>query len=124
MGTYDSQQQPDYQAAQYQIPPPPPTAPPYQVAQYGQPAYQPQPFQVAPKSPGVSVLCSVFIPGLGSMIAGNAGIGALILVLYFVGIILSVFLIGIPIALGVWIWGLIDAHGSAVRWNRRHGIIS
>jgi len=124
MSTYDPQQQPDYQVAPYQIAqPPPPTAPPYQVAQYGQPASQ-SPYQVAPKSPGVSVLCSVFIPGLGSMISGNAGIGALILVLYFVGIVLSVFLIGIPIALGVWIWGLVDAHSSAVRWNREHGIIS
>jgi TM2 domain-containing membrane protein YozV len=124
LSTYDPQQQPDYQIA----PPPPPSAQ-YQVApapqyQMAQPGYQPQPYQVAPKSPAVSVLCSVFIPGLGSMVAGNAGIGALILVLYIVGIILSAFLIGIPIAIGMWIWGLVNAHSSAVRWNRQHGIIS
>jgi TM2 domain-containing membrane protein YozV len=124
MSTYDSQQQPDYQIA------PTPAAPPaqYQPAppayQAPPPGYQAQHYQVAPKSPAISVLCSVFIPGLGSMVAGNAGIGVLILVLYIVGIILSAFLIGIPIAIGIWIWGLVNAHSSAVRWNRAHGIIS
>jgi hypothetical protein len=24
----------------------------------------------------------------------------------------------------MWIWGMIDAHQGAQRWNRRHGIIS
>lgn len=105
------------------------TTPQYQIAQPGyQPGYQrggqPQPYQVAPKSPALAVIRSVLIPGLGSMISGNTGIGVLILVLYFVGIILSVFLIGIPIAIGVWIWGLVNAHSSAVRWNQQHGIIS
>lgn len=39
---------------------------------------QPPPY-VQPKSPGLAVLASFFIPGLGSMISGNGGIGALIL---------------------------------------------
>jgi len=32
--------------------------------------------------------------------------------------------VGIPLGLGMFIWGLIDAYQGAQRWNRRHGIIS
>jgi len=79
---------------------------------------------VAPKNPAVSVLLSVFIPGLGSMVNDNVGVGVAILILNIVGLILAVVLIGIPIAIGSWIWGLVDAYKSAQRWNRAHGIIS
>jgi TM2 domain-containing membrane protein YozV len=79
---------------------------------------------VAPKSPAVSVLLSVFIPGLGSMVNGNVGVGVAILMLNILGWILALALIGIPLAIGTWIWGLVDAHQSAQRWNREHGIIS
>ena len=79
---------------------------------------------VAPKSPALSLIVSLFLPGVGSMINGDVGTGVAILVLYIVGIALSVVLIGIPLAIGVWIWGLIDAYQGAQRWNRAHGIIS
>jgi len=79
---------------------------------------------VAPKSPAGSVLLSVFIPGLGSMVNGNAGVGVAILVLNIIGWMLAILLIGIPLAIGTWIWGLVDAYQSAQRWNRAHGIIS
>ena len=88
---------------------------------YGQEMYG---MTVAPKSPAVSVLLSVFIPGLGSMVNGNVGVGIAILILNIVGWILAIALIGIPLAIGTWIWGLADAHQSAQRWNREHGIIS
>ena len=83
-----------------------------------------QPVMVAPKSPAVSVLLSIFVPGLGSMVNGNAGVGVTILILNIIGWILAIALIGIPLAIGTWIWGLADAHQSAQRWNREHGIIS
>jgi TM2 domain-containing membrane protein YozV len=79
---------------------------------------------IAPKSPGIGLLVSFFLPGVGSMINGNGGIGALILILYFVGWALSFFLIGIPLVIGAWIWGLVDGYTSAQRWNRAHGILS
>jgi TM2 domain-containing membrane protein YozV len=79
---------------------------------------------VVPKSPGLSVLLSVFIPGLGSMVNGNADTGVAILLLNILGLLLSIVLIGIPIAIGTWIWGLVDAHRSAQQWNADHGIIS
>lgn len=86
--------------------------------------YEMQPVMVAPKSPAVSVLLSIFIPGLGSMVNDNAGVGTTILILNIIGWMLAIVLIGIPLALGTWIWGLVDAHQSAQRWNREHGITS
>jgi TM2 domain-containing membrane protein YozV len=88
---------------------------------YGQEMYG---MTVAPKNPGVSVLLSVFIPGLGSMVNDNVRVGVAILVLNIIGWILAIVLIGIPLAIGTWIWGLVDAYQSAQRWNRAHGIIS
>jgi TM2 domain-containing membrane protein YozV len=79
---------------------------------------------VAPKNPAISLLVSFFVPGVGSMINGDTGTGVVILVLYVVGILASFILIGIPIFIGAWIWGLIDAYQGAQRWNAAHGIIS
>ncbi len=79
---------------------------------------------VAPKNPAVSLIVSFFIPGVGSMINGDAGTGIAILVLYIIGWVLVIGLIGIPLAIGAWIWGMVDAYRGAQRWNARHGIIS
>ena len=87
-------------------------------------SYEIQPVMVAPKSPAGSVLLSIFVPGLGSMVNGNARVGVTILILNIIGWMLAIVLIGIPLALGSWIWGLVDAHRSAQRWNRAHGIVS
>jgi TM2 domain-containing membrane protein YozV len=86
--------------------------------------YEMRPVMVAPRSPSGSVLLSIFVPGLGSMVNGNAGVGVTILILNIVGWVLAIVLIGIPLALGSWIWGLVDAYQSAQRWNRAHGIVS
>lgn len=58
------------------------------------------------------------------MINGEAGKGIGLLCLYILGLILSFLLIGIPIALGAWIWGMVDGYQGAQRWNYRHGIMS
>jgi TM2 domain-containing membrane protein YozV len=78
---------------------------------------------VAPRSPAASVVLSVFIPGLGSMVNGHVGTGVAILVLNLLGLLLTLVLIGIPIMIGTWIWGLVDAYRSAQRWNAAHGIM-
>jgi len=93
---------------------------PYGQAQPGYPAQQ----VVAAKNPAIGVVLSFFIPGLGTMVNGNVGRGVLILALYIVGWVLSFLLIGIPLLIGVWIWGLVDGYTSAQRWNQQHGIIS
>lgn len=104
----------------------PPTQHPQQYQQpFGQQYQQPHPqMMVAPKSPGVAVLASFFIPGLGSMISGRGGLGALILCLYFVSWILTIVLVGFIGVIGCWIWGMVQGHADAVAWNRSHGIIS
>jgi TM2 domain-containing membrane protein YozV len=97
------------------------------MQQQGYPAGMAQPqgqLVVAPKNPAVSLIASFFIPGLGSMINSRVGIGILILCIYVLGLILSLFLIGIPIAFGAWVWGLVDGYQSGQAWNRAHGIIS
>lgn len=89
---------------------------------YGAPsAYGPG--YVAPKSAGLALLASFFIPGLGSMINGEVGKGVLILVGYVICIPFALFYIGIPLMLALWIYGMVDAYTSAQNWNRRHGII-
>jgi hypothetical protein len=38
--------------------------------------------------------------------------------------VLSLVLIGIPIVIAAWIWGMVNGNSSAIKWNRDHGIIS
>lgn len=111
--------QPDGRPDQYGQP-----QPNAQVQPYGQPQARYPVQVVAPKNASIGVLLSFFMPGLGTMVNGSVGRGLLILALYAVGWVLSFFLIGIPLLLGAWIWGLVDGYTSAQRWNRRHGIIS
>ena len=106
---------------QYAMQPMPQAQPWQPMPAHGQ--GMPQPV-VAPKNPAVCLVLSLLIPGLGSIVADNTGTGVLILVLYFVSVILSIFLIGIPFAIGIWIWGMVDAYKSAQKWNAAHGIIS
>ena len=90
---------------------------PYAQAPYGQPV-------VAPKSPGISLLASFFVPGLGTMINGEVGKGVGILVGYVVSLLLAWLLLPILVMLGLWVWGMADAYQGAQRWNARHGIVS
>jgi len=79
---------------------------------------------VAPKNPAVSLIVSFFIPGVGSMMNGDVTTGVVILVLFIAGVFTSVFVVGIFLILGAWIWGMVDAYQGAQRWNRAHGILS
>jgi TM2 domain-containing membrane protein YozV len=81
-------------------------------------------YAVAPKNPGLSLLVSFFIPGVGSMMNGDVGKGIGILIGYIVSAILTLFIIGIFGLLGFWIWGMVDAYTGAKKWNLAHGIIS
>jgi len=78
---------------------------------------------VAPKNGAIGVILSFFIPGLGSMVNGSVGLGAIILATYAIGWVLTLVIIGFPILFGAWIWGMVDGYLSAERWNRAHGII-
>jgi TM2 domain-containing membrane protein YozV len=105
-----------------ELPPPPYMQPPPPPG-YAQPmmqAYQ----QVQGRSAAVGVIASLFIPGLGSMLAGRGGKGAAILVSYFVAILLCFFLIGFILSPAVWIYGMVAANNDTHKWNREHGLIS
>jgi TM2 domain-containing membrane protein YozV len=87
--------------------------------------YQGQPpVRVEPKNPAAAIALSFLIPGVGSMYAGNSSTGVVIVVLYLMSLVTCLALIGFVLVPIVWIWGMINAHGSAVRWNSEHGIIS
>jgi hypothetical protein len=62
------------------------------------------------------------------MINGDVGIGITILLLWLLALFLDVtifgLVVGLPLGLAMFIWGLIDAYQGAQRWNRKHGIIS
>lgn len=95
------------------------------------PAYMGQ-AQVAPKSPGVALLASFFIPGLGTLMNGESGKGVMIFLGWFFGLafffaftwLLLIGLLGLPFVFGFFIWGLVDAYSGARKWNARRGIIS
>lgn len=98
----------------------------FQGAPQGQAAPQSQaaPQIILPKNPALGVILSFFIPGLGSIVNGSTGRGVAILGLYVFGWLLAFFIIGIPVLIGAWIWGLVDGYLSAQRWNQAHGIVS
>jgi TM2 domain-containing membrane protein YozV len=99
-------------------------APGYAAPGNVQPAYVPPGYAVKPKDPAISVIVSIFVPGLGSIINGDTGTGVAILIGSFVSFILTFFIIGIFGLIGFWIWGLVDAYQGARRWNLKHGIVS
>lgn len=80
--------------------------------------------QVAPKSPGLALLASFFIPGLGQLINGEAIKGVLMFLGYVFSFALMFVLIGFLTAPAIWIWGMIDAYQGAQRWNLQRGILS
>ena len=79
---------------------------------------------VAPKSPGLALLCSFFVPGLGQLVNGDAGKGVLMFVGYLLSFALMVVLVGFLTAPAIWVWGMVDAYQGAQRWNLQHGVIS
>jgi TM2 domain-containing membrane protein YozV len=86
-------------------------------APYMMPGYPPVPY-VRRKDPGVAVLCSFFFPGAGQLYNGQVGKGLAFIVATIVNFFLLFVGIGFLTGLATWIWGMIDAHGSAERINR------
>lgn len=116
--------QPYQPSGQYQQPGQGWQYPPQPPSPYTPQRPYPQPVQVAPRSPALGLIVSIFIPGVGSMMAGKTGKGIGILIGYFVGWLLCLVLIGFVVMPAFWIWGLVAAYTDAVAWNRAHGIIS
>ncbi|MGB3829408.1 MAG: hypothetical protein WA962_11600 [Ornithinimicrobium sp.] len=96
-----------------------------------QPYYPQQAQQVAPKNPPLMALISFFIPGLGTMLNGNVGLGVIMLVAYIgswaLSALLWILFLGWliwPFMIAIVVWAMVDAFKGAQRWNAMHGIIS
>lgn len=110
-GQYDP-----YLAAGYAGMRPDGTMQPYNPMQPYAPAYR-----ASRKEPALALILSFFLPGLGTIVNGQGGKGVGIMLGYFMGALLSVILIGLPIMFGFWVWGMVDAYSGAKEHNARHG---
>jgi len=52
------------------------------------------------------ILNMILLPGLGTLIGGRTKEGIWQLVLFLVGLPLSLIFIGIPMLIGAWVWGI------------------
>jgi TM2 domain-containing membrane protein YozV len=77
-----------------------------------QPYSYPQPAQlyVRRKEPGVALLLSFFMPGLGQIYNGDVGKGIIFFISFWI-------LVWVFIGWIIWIWALVDAHQSATNIN-------
>lgn len=58
----------------------------------------------------VGLILNIFVlPGLGTIIGGETRKGVIQLVLFIVSIPLMFILIGIPLAIAIWIWALVTS---------------
>lgn len=101
---------------------------------YSRPAPAPR------KEPFFSLIASFFIPGLGTILNGETSKGVKFMATFYLapfGILLMGYtlfavsgiylylpclLVGILVAIGAWLWGLIDAYKGAEAHNARHGL--
>jgi len=64
----------------------------------------------------VAIIVNLFFPGVGSFFVGKVGQGIAQLILYIIGLVLIftgiLAIVGIPLCIGVWIWGLVTAATS------------
>ncbi|HZO69374.1 MAG TPA: hypothetical protein VFB74_30650 [Kribbellaceae bacterium] len=93
-------------------------------APYPHAPYYPQ--QVKAKSPGGALVASFFIPGLGSLIIGDAAPGLAIFACWCTAwvLLLTFAPLGVLAGTAVWVWAMWYAYTGAKKWNTRHGIVS
>ena len=88
------------------------------------PRRYPQRPSVLPKQPGIALLLSLLLPGVGSIYAGKAAKGVWILVAYLFAWLTAIILIGFVLAPAVWIFAMVAGYQDATKWNARFGIRS
>lgn len=66
---------------------------------------------------GLAIALNIFLPGVGTLVIGKIVQGIVQIVLYGLGVVLSFTvvgaIIGVPLCIGIWIWGLVSAAGSS-----------
>lgn len=108
---------------QVNVPPYPQAYPQAYPMTYAPVAHYPIAPYVRRKDPGVSTLLSFFIPGAGQLYNGQIGKGCAFLAVSLVNFLLMFIGIGFFTGLITWIWGMVDAHGSAEKINRGEIVI-
>lgn len=67
----------------------------------------------------LAVILNIFIPGVGSFVIGAVGQGIGQILIYGLGFLLTFGtlgfggIIGLPMMLGAWVWGLVTAAGAS-----------
>jgi len=93
------------------------------TASAAQPAPAPQVVVLRPaKNPGVALVLSFFVAGLGQLYNGEIGKGIAFLIAYFVSVLLMWAVIGFLTTPILWVWGMVDAYKSAERLNTEAGV--
>ncbi|MDQ0159938.1 hypothetical protein [Alkalibacillus salilacus] len=72
------------------------------------------------KNAGLAAVLSFLFSGLGQVYNGEIGKGVIFMVAYAISALLMIVIIGFITTPIIWIWGMIDAHKSAERINRRY----
>jgi len=65
----------------------------------------------------IGLVLNLMFPGVGTMVIGRVGRGILQLVLYIIGLITSIFVVGVFIIMAVWVWAVIDSIVYLVKNN-------
>lgn len=64
----------------------------------------------------IAIIINIFFPGVGTLIVGKIGTGVTQIILTIIAVIMNLTavltIIGIPLAIGVWIWALVSVAGS------------
>ena len=66
----------------------------------------------------LGIIANLLIPGVGSFIVGAPGQGIAQILIWGIGFLFTVFtlgfgaVIGFPLMIGAWVWGLITAFGA------------
>lgn len=71
------------------------------------------------KSPGLAVVLSFLVSGLGQIYNGEIGKGIGFLIAYGLAWVLTGILIGFLIVPVIWIWSMVDAYKRAEEINRQ-----
>ena len=72
---------------------------------------------VGEKNPGLAAVLSFLIVGLGQIYNGQIGKGIVLIICYVISILLVFIVIGIPLLVILWIYGIYDAYNTAKKIN-------
>jgi predicted Zn finger-like uncharacterized protein len=71
-----------------------------------------------PKNAGLAAVLSFFWTGVGQIYNGQITLGLLMMAGHFICVLLCFVIIGIPLLLILWIWGIYHAYNTAEKINR------